>query len=474
MGDEFQENPPPSYREARSSPMRDANELNWDQRNDEQPAKRRRTGYYKPTQDECSSAMMCHLLAIFFHFLGPLIMWLVKKDESRYCDYHGREALNFSLTLFIFNLIAATIIGVITVVTCGFGAVFFPLLLGIGIYGLVMHIIALSAANRGEWYRYPMTFRMISLPVGLESSPPAVGDYDDANDGVDNGAAGPREGQKKASLMWVWILCGGIVFLLLAGGCITGLVVYSLQSNRTATIMPPVAVVNPAPPRSQRAPSNPAGPANNGRMKPQNNGQLPPGADIPDVAADPVGKALEDLQSTDKFKQSRAADSLARQTPEAARHDEVVNALEKLTHESDVFLRDSAYRGLVVWASTKSDVPLLIEMLKSAGFVEKRRVIETLTKLKDPKAIKPLVDAIQDLAVRGSAEKALIAFGADAEGDVASMLTDKSFPVRLSACKILKEIGTKKSLPALETAAADVSVAKPVQDAIAAIKARNP
>src|SRR5262245_3241451 len=118
-----------------------------------------------PTSDVPSDAkmwaMFCHLSAILtmyllaMGFLGPLIVWLIKKDQSKFVDYHGKEALNFQLNLLLYMLIS---IG-ITIATCGIGS---PLMIAVGIYGIVMSIIAGIAANKGELYRYPATWRLIT------------------------------------------------------------------------------------------------------------------------------------------------------------------------------------------------------------------------------------------------------------------------------------------------------------------------
>jgi uncharacterized Tic20 family protein len=115
------------------------------------------------TQDDKMWAMLAHLSALLavwlgFGFIGPLIIWIIKKDQSKFVDVHGKESLNFQLNIFIYILICVAIGSV----TCGFG--FFvtgPLAVAVAIYGLVMPIIAGVKANSGEYYEYPATFRMI-------------------------------------------------------------------------------------------------------------------------------------------------------------------------------------------------------------------------------------------------------------------------------------------------------------------------
>ncbi len=116
----------------------------------------------KPTgeSDARSMAMLAHLLGALFGFVGPLIIWLVKKDESRFVDDQGKEALNFQLTLLIAYLVSAILYVVISFVTCGIGS-FLPLPLIVTIFQLVFGIIGSVKANNGEYYRYPCNIRMI-------------------------------------------------------------------------------------------------------------------------------------------------------------------------------------------------------------------------------------------------------------------------------------------------------------------------
>jgi uncharacterized Tic20 family protein len=86
------------------------------------------------------------------NLLGPLIVWLVKKDTMPFVADQGKEALNFNITVFI----AAFVSGILTLVLIGF-----LLLIVVGIAWLVLTILAALAANKGETYRYPFTLRLI-------------------------------------------------------------------------------------------------------------------------------------------------------------------------------------------------------------------------------------------------------------------------------------------------------------------------
>lgn len=90
--------------------------------------------------------------------LGPLIMWLVRKNMSPFVDDHGREAVNFWITLIVYGVVIG-LLGIPTLTLAWW--IGFPLLFLFGAYGV---IFASLAANRGEIYRYPMCIRFISGP----------------------------------------------------------------------------------------------------------------------------------------------------------------------------------------------------------------------------------------------------------------------------------------------------------------------
>jgi len=114
------------------------------------------------TNDDKTMGMLIHLLALLTGFIGVLILWLVKKDNSKFVDFHGREALNFMLTLLIYSIALVVISVVIFFVTMGFGIfLMVPLIMIIGIGQLVCEIMACIAAHRGEWHRYPLSIRII-------------------------------------------------------------------------------------------------------------------------------------------------------------------------------------------------------------------------------------------------------------------------------------------------------------------------
>lgn len=89
-------------------------------------------------------------------FIGPLVIWLVKKDELPFAAAQAKEALNFQITLLIYGIILLLL--VLTVIGALIGI---PGLIALGIAELVFAIIASIQAGEGKPYRYPMTIRLI-------------------------------------------------------------------------------------------------------------------------------------------------------------------------------------------------------------------------------------------------------------------------------------------------------------------------
>ena len=108
---------------------------------------------------ELTYAAFTHLtllayLVVPIPVIGALVMWLIKKDESSFIDDHGREALNFQISLVVYMLLSVPV----ALVTCGLGALLVP---AVYVLGLVGMILAAVAANRGEYFRYPMCLRFV-------------------------------------------------------------------------------------------------------------------------------------------------------------------------------------------------------------------------------------------------------------------------------------------------------------------------
>ena len=105
-----------------------------------------------PSKDDCNIAMLAHLLGIFTGFIGALILWLVKKDESSFITDQAKEALNFQITIaiafFVSWILAFVLIGMLLI----------PVLV---IVNLVFCILGAVAASKGQAYKYPFALRLV-------------------------------------------------------------------------------------------------------------------------------------------------------------------------------------------------------------------------------------------------------------------------------------------------------------------------
>ena len=112
-----------------------------------------------PTQDERTWGMLCHISAFALFLvpmlgcvLGPLIVWLIKRDQSEFVADQGKEALNFNISFLLASLVCGALVFVLIGILLGV-ALFF--------YWLAVTIIAGIKASEGVRYRYPFTLRLI-------------------------------------------------------------------------------------------------------------------------------------------------------------------------------------------------------------------------------------------------------------------------------------------------------------------------
>ena len=103
-------------------------------------------------------AMFCHLSALagllfpFGSVIGPLIVWLVKKEEMPLVAEHGRKSLNFQLTMMIAYIVCFMLMFVVV------GVILLPL---VGLFSLIMVVISAIKANHGKEVKYPMAIEFI-------------------------------------------------------------------------------------------------------------------------------------------------------------------------------------------------------------------------------------------------------------------------------------------------------------------------
>ena len=104
------------------------------------------------SSDSRLMGMRCHLLGLFTCFVGPLIIWLINKDEDPFVDNQGKEALNFQITVGIAFIVSGLLAFVCVGVFMG---------IAVWIADLVFCIVAAAKANSGQAYRYPVSIRFI-------------------------------------------------------------------------------------------------------------------------------------------------------------------------------------------------------------------------------------------------------------------------------------------------------------------------
>ena len=102
-----------------------------------------------PSSDDKTMALLSHILTIVAGFIAPLIIYLIKKDQSEFVAQHARESLNFQITVFI--------------IAFAFGITFilFFLAFVVAAIALVFVIIATIRASEGKLYKYPFSFRLV-------------------------------------------------------------------------------------------------------------------------------------------------------------------------------------------------------------------------------------------------------------------------------------------------------------------------
>ncbi|EIL94636.1 MULTISPECIES: DUF4870 domain-containing protein [Rhodanobacter] len=112
-----------------------------------------------PSAEERQWAMFAHLSALigliipFGSIVGPLVIWLIKKDTMPFVNDQGKEALNFNITV----AIAAIVGWILCFILIGF-----LVLAVVFVAWLVLAIIGTIKANEGTAYRYPFTLRLVS------------------------------------------------------------------------------------------------------------------------------------------------------------------------------------------------------------------------------------------------------------------------------------------------------------------------
>ena len=100
-----------------------------------------------------ATALVGFLVPIAGHIVGPLIVWLAKRQDSPEIDAHGKGSMNFQISMLIWNVIA----GILCLVLIGI-----PILILLHLLNIIFVIVASIQASEGKLYRYPLAIRLIS------------------------------------------------------------------------------------------------------------------------------------------------------------------------------------------------------------------------------------------------------------------------------------------------------------------------
>ncbi|REH90224.1 DUF4870 domain-containing protein [Staphylococcus felis] len=105
---------------------------------------------YGPTIEDKNMATLIYVTSFFTSLIAPVIIWLLKRDESPFIDITGKNYLNFYISYFIWVSISSVLIFALV------GIITTPILL---ILSIVFHIIGLVKAYKGEVYLPPLSIR---------------------------------------------------------------------------------------------------------------------------------------------------------------------------------------------------------------------------------------------------------------------------------------------------------------------------
>ena len=208
------------------------------------------------------------------------------------------------------------------------------------------------------------------------------------------------------------------------------------------------------------------------RQPPGNGGANPAAANA--GGGSDIDHLLADLGSGNDNSCRVAAEKLAAMKPDEHQA-AVAQKLAGLVNTPNPFTRGAVMQALGVWA-TPAEVPVLIQAINSNDRPTRRAALQNIGKLRDERTVAPVVSCLAQMETQDLAAAALRDMGPMAEKDVLGLLNDRNGFVRLDAIKVLKDIGTPASVPALQAlASSDNIVLKgPAQEALAAINARTP
>ena len=171
--------------------------------------------------------MYIHLSALsgmlipFGFIIGPIVLWMMRREKSPLIDAHGKEAINAQITGLIFTVVIGSVAFMLTFIFIGF--LLIPVVIVVYfLYGVLFPILAGLKAEKGEFYRYPLNLRFLSdtpPPALATNLPPPV-----------SVASAPKSSNstKKA---WLFGCCGALVLTLVGLLSVFGVAVFGFAFN---------------------------------------------------------------------------------------------------------------------------------------------------------------------------------------------------------------------------------------------------
>lgn len=164
------------------------------------------------------------------------------------------------------------------------------------------------------------------------------------------------------------------------------------------------------------------------------------------VVPDALSATLREVMSDDCFASKRAAETLARMTPNARRAEVTATLKQALAREDTFNPRREILRALVVWGPREEVVALLLDRVRRRDPFIRGEAFEALGKYQDEDTAQAVAVHLVDGDTRGEAGRALVQMGPVAENAVIKYLRHGDSGVRHEACRVVKVIGTRNSL----------------------------
>ena len=195
--------------------------------------------------------------------------------------------------------------------------------------------------------------------------------------------------------------------------------------------------------------------------------------EIPENIDADLKNTLSDLATKNVLKRKAALKKLSQAKPKQE-NPEISKILIKVLNSKDITVVADASEALVVW-STKADVPALIELLPEVNILGSQNVMDAILKHQTPEGVVAIAKLLKEPIKSHNAANKLIAYGSGAEDAVLEQLDPANFITLVNVLRVLKEIGTEKSLEKINEVARNTDSASfrfQVASTVKAIEAR--